>query len=556
MYPGSSFRISAATSVSVICLIVALSTAMPQKSFGAEPEALTFVGFDASAMSVEAQDGMEEILAGRLFHNGMPVEAARTLRQMRPPSQQDLGYDPTSSEGRYYSGDQLPSPASRGEEGPLGLSFFTRNDVELRNANCFLCHAGVVHGQVVAGLGNNRTIPRQPPRGLAKTLMMASVSAKLTSAATRTEFLQLMNGAMAGTLQYPETTVRGDHFGAFEVWSLGARLADPERTGLQIGSERTELVKLVESTKLPPINPMPWWVMKYKKRNYWYADAGPHSASSFAVNFTVAHTGVNENHAAQVASTAKALAFARETVSPVFPAALNAELVQQGADLFHGRTRPASRQGFRACKNCHGSYTRKESKTDLSIPGSWRVSYNFSDKLRNVKTDSSYNDVLQKFRPISRHINRLNTYYEEQGTPEFKAQSNVPHKAGYVAPPLVGVWATAPYFHNGSVPTVSAVLNSKERPEIWTWNFGDPRAYDLDRVGLDYRTVTHEEYQISASSAADSDDRSKTAIDHKAIYNTSGYGRANTGHTFGDSLSIDERQAVIEFLKSLSGPDM
>ena len=38
---------------------------------------------------------------------------------------------------------------------------------------------------------------------------------------------------------------------------------------------------------------------------------------------------------------------------------------------------------------------------------------------------------------------------------------------GYQAPPLYGVWATAPYFHNGSVPTIEEVLNSSERPQIW-----------------------------------------------------------------------------------------
>jgi len=29
------------------------------------------------------------------------------------------------------------------------------------------------------------------------------------------------------------------------------------------------------------------------------------------------------------------------------------------------------------------------------------------------------------------------------------------YPTGYVAPPLDGVWASAPYFHNGSVPTTS-----------------------------------------------------------------------------------------------------
>jgi hypothetical protein len=35
---------------------------------------------------------------------------------------------------------------------------------------------------------------------------------------------------------------------------------------------------------------------------------------------------------------------------------------------------------------------------------------------------------------------------------------------GYQAPPLDGVWATAPYLHNGSVPTVYDLLNSGGRP--------------------------------------------------------------------------------------------
>jgi len=30
---------------------------------------------------------------------------------------------------------------------------------------------------------------------------------------------------------------------------------------------------------------------------------------------------------------------------------------------------------------------------------------------------------------------------------------------GYMPPPLDGIWATAPYFHNGSVPSVELVLN-------------------------------------------------------------------------------------------------
>jgi hypothetical protein len=53
---------------------------------------------------------------------------------------------------------------------------------------------------------------------------------------------------------------------------------------------------------------------------------------------------------------------------------------------------------------------------------------------------------------------------------------------GYVAQPLDCIRASAPYFHNGSVPTVYQVLNSKTRPARWTRS-GD---YDWERPGWRY----------------------------------------------------------------------
>ena len=67
------------------------------------------------------------------------------------------------------------------------------------------------------------------------------------------------------------------------------------------------------------------------------------------------------------------------------------------------------------------------------------------------------------------------------GSPqEYKATA----VGGYQAPPLDGIWATAPYFHNGSVPTVYDVLNSKARPKIFTRSYRtDAEAYDADKLG-------------------------------------------------------------------------
>jgi hypothetical protein len=101
---------------------------------------------------------------------------------------------------------------------------------------------------------------------------------------------------------------------------------------------------------------------------------------------------------------------------------------------------------------------------------------------------------------------------------------------GYIAPPLDGVWVTAPYFHNGSVPTLEGVLNSKKRPKYWSRNFITP-SYNYESVGWNY--TEHQE------------------ANNKKIYNTTLPGYGNYGHNFGDELSEADRKAIIEYLKTL-----
>lgn len=550
---GSVKEIRSRRSLGVCLALAALALVAPAAGFAAEP--LTFVGFDKATLSPEAQEGMDEIFSGRCFHNALPVSVAKAFASANADAT-ELGYDPQSPAGTYYSTDKIPSPPQRDADLALGESAFERDGALLTNGNCFSCHAGMVHGKVVAGLGNNRRTPPSRYTNGSKRPGMIQLLSMLTSDAEKKAFAATMASVMALNLNLPGEASRGDNFGPFAVWSVGARLADPERTGLLVSKEPTELTALFQSTMVPTVDPMPWWLMKYKERDYWYSDGGIYDAAHFSLNFTTANSEVNEHHAAHVASTAKALAFARETNSPLFPEPLDAEKVKLGADLFHGRTRPAQRRGFISCKTCHGTYTKKPSQPDLSQPGGWEVSYDRDRTIRNVKTDSAYSETLRKFKPIVDHINKLAVYYDNLGTPELTPIVSVPDKEGYIAPPLVGVWASAPYFHNGSVPTIATVLNSKERPGIWSRNISDPHAYNLEQVGLEYENLSRAEFEASAANAETAHFKSKTVIDHQSIYDTQSFGHANTGHTFGDNLSPEERAAVIEFLKSLSGPDM
>ena len=61
---------------------------------------------------------------------------------------------------------------------------------------------------------------------------------------------------------------------------------------------------------------------------------------------------------------------------------------------------------------------------------------------------------------------------------------------GYQAPPLDGIWATAPYLHNGSVPTLALLLKSTDRPRRFTRPPSTDFAhYDQVNVGWKFEPV-------------------------------------------------------------------
>ena len=98
----------------------------------------------------------------------------------------------------------------------------------------------------------------------------------------------------------PQRTSRGDNFGPFGVWAHGAALEDPENKGLVVSAEKTELTDIIENHMTPPVNPQPWWLMKYKTFDYWYGDGNLYDAGHFSFNFTGTQANVNEIHADHV----------------------------------------------------------------------------------------------------------------------------------------------------------------------------------------------------------------------------------------------------------------
>lgn len=109
-------------------------------------------------------------------------------------------------------------------------------------------------------------------------------------------------------------------------------------------------------------------------------------------------------------------------------------------------------------------------------------------------------------------------------------------KAGYKANVLHGIWAQAPYLHNGSVPTLWHLLRPDQRPT--TFIRGNIK-YDESWVGFVWdKAPALDEYGPGDSV-------------HAAKYDTQLRGNANQGHTYGQQWSDDQVRAVIEYMKTL-----
>lgn len=111
--------------------------------------------------------------------------------------------------------------------------------------------------------------------------------------------------------------------------------------------------------------------------------------------------------------------------------------------------------------------------------------------------------------------------------------------AQYAARPLNGIWASPPFLHNGSVPTLYALLSPlDERPKVF---YTGSRAFDVDKIG--YRT-----------------DKMRGAFK----FDTRVTGNSNDGHRFeagprgngiiGAAYDDGQRRKIIEFLKTLCPP--
>jgi mono/diheme cytochrome c family protein len=348
--------------------------------------------------------------------------------------------------------------------------------------NCLACHQGQVGGVTIPGLPNSTY-----------ALETLTEEVRLVKVRQRKPFGHMDLGSLLLPLGTTNGTTNAVIFG---VALMRHRDAD-----LNI-VQRPPRFDLVHHDMDAP----PWW--HYAKRRSLYVDGFAPQGHRMLMQFLLVKENGPERFREWEDEFRDIEAWIAGLRPPRWPHAVDAALVTAGRTLF-----------VRHCAECHGTYGPGSTYPDRIIP------------LDEIGTDRVRFDSLtaQDRADLNRSwfgdAGRLADGMRDRESP-----------VGYVAPPLDGIWASAPYFHNGSVPTLWHVLHPAERPRVWKRT---PTGYDESRVGLEIE-------------AADDMPAGKfTSAERRRWFDTRKPGKTAAGHDFPDSLTDDEKAAVLEYLKTL-----
>lgn len=515
-------------------------------------QSLQYGGFTPE--SNQAKEGLESILAGGDYKYGIPQKIfkanfARFTREKlfkigNIPSPEFI--DQKDFENKYMA--QFKRTSTGFKKLPLGLSTYKYQDADVVNTNCFSCHSSVVDGMVLAGAPNrffDATAQRIQTSALLKMYNTRFLSGPIrlldNIVLSKSEEESLM-----GFKDYYEkivkpvlkdTSVKGDNPGPYVVWQTLTKLSEDNRLAIDIGKVSRDEVELLQKPTLPQIQPQPWWNLKYKKKAFWNMDVTHLSPASFSLNHLDHHDLNHGSIEARMQETQKHLDFAIQVKAPVYSKIKSVDPVKasRGYKLYNSNQL--------SCYKCHGAHDQNGKFLSATFP----------EQKYDVGTDPEFAKINQTFEKLYKKTDLI---FSEFLNTEYIGETTgfLTKKAGYIAPPLVGIWASAPYLHNGSVPTLKALLSPvSARPVRWQASL-EPLSYNHTELGVEYRSLSEEKYLRMKTDYQRSWKISKflftqNAETFRSVYNTEDFGRSNGGHNFTDDLSADEIEDLVEYLK-------
>lgn len=378
---------------------------------------------------------------------------------------------------------------------PFSLNAFTENDVQVVGGiNCFGCHSSFINGKFIAGLGNvNSDFINQGNVKFFKRLHQFVNFKYGKNSGESKAYLPLYRGAES-VLPYLDAPFIGVNL-AFRLEEAAVSYRNPADLSWANGEQLFEVPATTYGSDVPPL-----WNVK-KKNALYYNGMGRGDFTKLLMQVMVVAIEDSTEARGIHDEFNNVLAWLNNLEPPTYPDTIDTDLAATGELLYETK-----------CGKCHGTHGAEEKYPNLLVG------------TEVVKTDSYY--AKYSYDNIA-FTDWLNKSWIMNSEPKAWAQPEM----GYIAPPLDGVWATAPYLHNGSVPDLETLLNSPARPTYWQRSKKTDENYDLEKVGLKYKKV----------------DKPK----NKWVYDTTLDGYGNYGHTYGDVLNSADRKALIEYLKTL-----
>ena len=342
---------------------------------------------------------------------------------------------------------------------------------------CLACHQGKVAGQVVPGLPNSLF-----------ALQSLADDVRATKLRMHKQLVRMDLGSVLFPLGTTNGTTNAIMFGVVLMGSRDAKLNVVARIP----------PKMVHHDHDAPA----WW--NFKKKTHLYSDGFASKGSRPLMQFMlIPENGPDKFHEWE-ADFKEIYAWLESLEPPAYPFAIDRPLAAKGEAVFS-----------RACAECHGTY------------GAGGAYPNKIVSLDEVGTDPVRYQALSKEHRAG---------YGASWFAHFGDDDTIADTAGYVAPPLDGIWASAPYFHNGSVPTLWHVLHPSERPTVW---HRSEDGYDQAKVGLEVTTSDRVPEDV------------KVPHQLRSYFDTKKFGKSAAGHPFPDELTEAEKEAVLEYLKTL-----
>lgn len=347
------------------------------------------------------------------------------------------------------------------------------------SVNCFMCHGGKVMGQVMPGLPNSHVAM--------ETLFQEIVRSKQLLGR------EVHAAEAAGSLLVP----LGKSNGTTNAIIFGVVLAAYRDPDLTVHINRP-MPRLIHNDHDAP----PWWNMKYKTHLYSDGFAGKGHRALMQFMMTPSN-GPEVFHEAED-EFVDIYDWIEQLEAPKYPFAIDHELAKKGEVLFN-----------QTCADCHGTYGENAEFPNKIVP------------LDVVGTDRARLDSLTP---------EMRAGYELSWFSNFGEKKSIHDPGGYLAQPLHGIWASAPYLHNGSVPTLYHLFNPDERPVVWKRTVD---GYDQEKVGLEVEVFD------------DLPDGVKGGKEKRTYFDTRLFAKSPAGHEFPDQLEPEEKKAVMEYLKTL-----